>query len=133
MGWAPAMLERAGVLAGLDRPHLDVLTWATEGGESVDVGFLNAYPHAVSPFGPQATALSDGEVGRVATLLAQIDVGRLVDGLPDDDRAAKALIGQGAEGVAGDVREFLRGHFADLCRFYQEAAGRGLFVVLWWD
>lgn len=132
MGWSPVMLERAGALAELDRAHLDALTYATEGGDTVDVGFLNTYPHAISPFGPQATALSAEEVARVATLLARIDPGRLAAGLPDGGPVAKALIGQGAEGIEGDLREFLRRHFADLRDFYEGAAGRGLSVVLWW-
>ncbi len=133
LDWAPAMLERAAALAGLDRPLLDALARATEGDESVDLWFLNTFPHDISPFGPPAAALPAAEVARVAGLLARIDPGRLVDGLPVDREEAGALIGLGAAGILGDLRAYLRGHFADLCRFYAEAAGRGLSVVLWWD
>ncbi|MFH9087679.1 hypothetical protein [Streptomyces sp. NPDC017673] len=51
LDWAPALLARAGELAGLDDGHLDALRQATDGDTALDVGFLNTHPHAIGPFG----------------------------------------------------------------------------------
>ena len=133
LDWAPALLERAAALAGLDPLHLDALRAATDGGGSIDVGFLAEHPHAIAPFGPAPSALSPQEVVGVAARLASIDMDAILAGLPDDDVVAAGLIGHGASGPAGGLRPYLLLHFEALSTFFGTAADRGLLVVAWWD
>ncbi|MFD5029172.1 DUF1877 domain-containing protein [Streptomyces sp. NPDC058405] len=133
LGWAPALLARLGEVSGLDEVRLDALRQATDGGTTVDLGFLNTHPHTIGPFGPAPTALSSAQVARVSELLDQIDMHSLLAALPTDDREAGYLIGHGADHIIGGPREYLLKHFNALRDFYIDAAKRHLLVALWWD
>ncbi|MFF4010791.1 DUF1877 family protein [Streptomyces sp. NPDC001717] len=133
LDWAPSLLERVGVLGGLDDVHLDALRQALTGDAAVDFGFLNGHPHAIGPFGPDPTALSPAQVAHVSELLGQIDFPALLATLPTDASEAAALIGPDADGIAGGPRKYLLGHFDALREFYRGASRRRLLVVLWWD
>ncbi|MEV5177532.1 DUF1877 family protein [Streptomyces flaveolus] len=133
LDWAPALLARAGELAGLTDGHLDALRRATNGDTALDVGFLNTHPHAIGPFGPAPAALTTAQVARVSELLAQIDMPALLAALPCDDSDAASVIGHGADQITGGPRSYLLKHFTALRDFYRVAAQRHLLVVLWWD
>ncbi|MDQ0828190.1 hypothetical protein QF032_000034 [Streptomyces achromogenes] len=133
LDWAPAMLERACELAGIDGVHLDALRQATAGDSVIDLGFLNTHPHAIGSFGPPPTALSAGQVARVSELLGQIDFPAVLAGLPTDDSEAASLIGPGADKIVGGPRKYLLRHFNALREFYLAASQRHLLLVLWWD
>ncbi|MBN0049098.1 DUF1877 domain-containing protein [Streptomyces actuosus] len=133
LGWAPAMLERACEIAGVDELHLAALSRATDGETTTDVGFLDAHPHAIGPFGPAPAALDPPAVRRVSDLLGEIDLQAVLTALPLDIREAGALIGHGAESLAGGPRTYLLDHFETLREFYTEASRRSLAVVSWWD
>ncbi|WP_406274221.1 YfbM family protein [Actinacidiphila glaucinigra] len=131
--WAPALLERLGEVTGLDEVRLDALRQATHGDTMPELGFLNAHPHAIGPFGPAPQALSIARVAHVSELLDGIDMHALLRALPTDDREAAYLIGQGADRVIGGPRGYLLKHFNALRDFYQRAAKHHMLVVLWWD
>lgn len=133
LDWAPAMLERVCGHAQLDPAHLDALRRATEGDSRPDVGFLNAPPHAIGPFGPTPTALSAAAVAHVSALLKEIDFQKVLALLPEDSDVENAVIGHGSEGIIGGARPYLLNHFSALTEFYELASGRDLLVVLWWD
>ncbi|MET9881474.1 DUF1877 family protein [Actinacidiphila glaucinigra] len=133
LDWAPALLAGACRLAQLDDVHLDALRWASEGDTEVDLGFLNAYPHAIGPFGPPPTLLSPEAVARVSALLGEIDIQAIVATLPADRHHAGSLFGRGPEFIPDGLAEYLLRHFDALRKFYGEAARRGLLIVLWWD
>lgn len=133
LDWAPAVLERACELAGLDGVHLDALRQATEGDPAIDLGFLNTHPHAIGPFGPPPAALSTAQVARISELLGHIDLPAVLAGLPADHTEAASLIGHGTDKIAGDPRKYLLGHFNALREFYRAASQRHLLLVLWWD
>ncbi|MDQ0784636.1 DUF1877 domain-containing protein [Streptomyces sp. B3I8] len=133
LDWAPAMLERACELAGLDGVHLGALRQATAGDSVIDLGFLNTHPHAIGPFGPPPTALSAGQVARVSELLGQIDFPAVLAVLPTEDSEVASLIGHGADKTVGGPRKYLLGHFSALREFYLAASQRHLLLVLWWD
>ncbi|MBY8879146.1 YfbM family protein [Actinacidiphila acidipaludis] len=132
LDWAPALLERAGEVAGLDPAQQEALVPATDGDAELDLGFLSAPPHGIGPFGPAPTALTADGVARVGALLAEIDPERLLAAVPQDPRKAATLLGRAAEGL-GDPRAYLRTHLTLLRRFYAQASRRGLLVVQWWD
>ncbi|WP_327184161.1 DUF1877 domain-containing protein [Streptomyces sp. NBC_01334] len=133
LDWAPAMLERACEIAGIGELHLAALRRATDGGVATDVGFLNAHPHAIGPFGPAPAALEPLAARRVSGLLGEIDLQAVLAMLPLDIREAGALIGHGAEGLVDGPRTYLMDHFDALRRFYAGASKGGLAVVSWWD
>ncbi|MFI8454392.1 DUF1877 domain-containing protein [Kitasatospora sp. NPDC085464] len=129
LDWAPSMLERACELTGLDAVRLGALKRATDGDNGIDLGFLNAGPHAIAFFSNSApTALVPEAVAEVAALLGGIDMQAILRSVLD--RGAGSTLGYG---FVGDPTEYLLGHFGALCDFYAEAARRGLLVVLWWD
>ncbi|MFD7560749.1 DUF1877 family protein [Streptomyces sp. NPDC059835] len=133
LDWAPSLLERVGVLGGLDGVRLNALRQALTGDSVVDLGFLNTHPHAIGPFGPDPTSLSAAQVAHVSELLGQIDFPALLATLPDDESQAAALIGNDADSIVGGPRKYLLGHFDSLREFYRDASRRRLLVVLWWD
>jgi hypothetical protein len=100
---------------------------------AMDVGFLNAHPHAIGPFGPAPTALEPWAVRRVSGLLGEIDLQYVLAVLPLDIREAGALVGHGADGLVDGPRRYLMDHFDALREFYTGASKRGLAVVSWWD
>ncbi|MER7569054.1 DUF1877 family protein [Streptomyces sp. NPDC097941] len=130
LDWAPAMLERACEIAGVGELHLAALRQATDGGVAMDVGFLNAHPHAI---GPAPAALEPLAVRQVSGLLREIDLQAVLAVLPLDMREAGALIGHGAEGLVDGPRTYLKDHFDALREFYAGASKRGLAVASWWD
>jgi hypothetical protein len=132
LDWAPVMLERACRFAGVSEVHLAALRQATDGGVAMDVGFLNAHPHAIGPFGPAPAALEPLAVRRVCGLLGEMDLQAVLEVLPLDIEAG-ALIGHGAEGLGDGARTYLMDHFEALREFYAGASERGLAVVSWWD
>jgi hypothetical protein len=127
------MLERACEIAGVGELLLAALRKATDGGVAMDVGFLNAHPHAIGPFGPEPTALEPVAVRRVSGLLGEIDLQAVLTVLPLDIREAGALIGHGAEGLVDGPKTYLMDHFDALREFYAGASQRGFAVVSWWD
>ncbi|MEV6211814.1 DUF1877 domain-containing protein [Kitasatospora sp. NPDC051914] len=133
LDWAPAMLARVCEIAGVDDSHLAALRRATDGGVALDVGFLNAGPHAIGFFGPTPAALEPKEVERVSDLLGDIDFRAALAALPSDNHAAGVLIGHGAEGLVHGPRTYLGIHFDALREFYAGASKRGLAIVSWWD
>ncbi|MFF3784455.1 DUF1877 domain-containing protein [Streptomyces sp. NPDC001933] len=133
LDWAPALLGRVCELAGLDDVRLDALRQATDGDTAIDLGFLSTHPHAIAPFGPAPTALSAAQVARVAELLEQMDMPAMLAALPTDDVRAGALIGYGADTIAGGPGKYLIEHFNALREFCLGASRRRLLVVLWWD
>ncbi|MFB6827091.1 DUF1877 family protein [Streptomyces virginiae] len=132
LDWAPALLKRVGEVAGLGQVHLDALRLATDGDTALSLGFLDAGPHAIAPFGGAPTALDAAQVARVSELLGQIDMPALLATLPADESDAASLIGQ-VGSVTGGLRPYLLEHFNALRDFYVDAAGRRLHIVLWWD
>ncbi|MFD4919546.1 DUF1877 family protein [Streptomyces virginiae] len=132
LDWAPALLKRVGEVAGLGEVHLDALRLATDGDTALELGFLDAHPHAVAPFGGAPTGLDVSQVARVSELLGQIDMPALLSTLPADDTDAASLIGQ-VGSIAGGLRAYLLEHFNALRDFYVDAARRRLHIVLWWD
>ncbi|MFI0218832.1 DUF1877 domain-containing protein [Streptomyces lydicus] len=132
LDWAPLVLERVCVL-GLDDAHLNALRQALKGDTAIDLGFLNTHPHAISPFGPDPTALSIAQVTHASELLQQIDFPGLLTALPTDETNAAFLSGNGADKIVGSPRSYLLGHFNALREFYREASQRQLLIVLWWD
>lgn len=126
LDWAPALLGRVCELAGLDGVRLDALRLATDGDTVLDLGFLNTHPHAIGPFGPAPTALSAAQVARVSELLGQMDMPAMLAALPADDTQAAALIGYGADMIAGGPRKYLLEHFDALREFYL-GASHGIF------
>ncbi|MFG2092320.1 DUF1877 domain-containing protein [Streptomyces sp. NPDC048612] len=133
LDWAPVLLERVCALAGLDDVLLHGLRRATEGDASVDVGFLATPPYAIGPFGPAPAALSPAGAAHVSELLGQIDLRAVLATLPAEETEAAALVGDGADGIAGGLRKYLLEHFHALRDFYREASRRQLLLVLWWD
>ncbi|MFF4457930.1 DUF1877 domain-containing protein [Streptomyces goshikiensis] len=133
LDWAPALLKRAGEVAGLEEVHLGALRQATDGDTALDLGFLNTHPHAIAPFGDAPTGLAASQVARVSELLGQIDMPLLLATLPADERDAESLIGQMGGPITGGLRTYLLEHFNALRDFYLDAAKRHLLVVLWWD
>ncbi|MEE1767235.1 DUF1877 domain-containing protein [Streptomyces sp. JV185] len=133
LDWAPALLGRVCELAGLDGIRLDALRQATDGDTVLDLGFLSTHPHAIGPFGPAPTALSAAQVARVSELLGQMDMPAILAALPADDTQAAALIGFGADMIAGGPRKYLLEPFDALREFYLGASQRNLLAVLWWD
>ncbi|MET7440591.1 hypothetical protein ACWERY_29870 [Streptomyces sp. NPDC004082] len=103
------------------------------GEETMDVGFLNAHPHAIGPFGPAPAAFEPLAVRRVSGLLGEIDLQAVLAVLPLDMRGAGTLIGHAAEGLVDGPRTYLVDHFDALRAFYAEASKWGLAVVSWWD
>ncbi|MER6200635.1 DUF1877 domain-containing protein [Streptomyces sp. NPDC001586] len=132
LDWAPALLKRAGEVAGLEEVHRDALRQATNGDTALDLGFRNTHPHAIAPFGDSPTGLAASQVARVSELLGQIDMPLLLAALPADERDAASLIGQ-VGSITGGLRAYLLQHFNALRDFYVDAAKRQLLVVLWWD
>jgi hypothetical protein len=133
LDWAPALLARLGEVSGLDEARLGALRQATEGDAALDLDFLSTDPHAIGPFGPVPTALSNAQVARVSEWLDQIDIHALLAALPTDEREAGCLIGHGADHIIGGLHEYLLKHFTALRDFYLDAAKRHLLIVLWWD
>ncbi|MEV5204947.1 DUF1877 domain-containing protein [Streptomyces sp. NPDC053720] len=133
LDWAPAMLARVCDIAGVDGSHLAALRQATDGGGVLDVGFLNAHPHAIGFFGPTPTGLEAREVEQVSGLLAGIGFRAALAALPSDDHVAGLLIGHGAEGLTRGPGEYLRVHFDELRELYEGASKRGFVIVSWWD
>lgn len=133
LDWAPAMLARVCEIAGVDDSHLAALRQATDGGVMLDVGFLNAHPHAIGFFGPTPTGLESKEVERVSDLLGDIDFRAALAALPSDDHVAGMLIGHGTEGLTRGPETYLRVYFDALREFYEGASKRGLVIVSWWD
>jgi hypothetical protein len=133
LDWAPVMLARACELAQLDDVHLGAVRSATDGDTTIELGFLNAHPHAIGPFGPAPTALSSATVAHVSAILGEIDMQAILANLPVDDSDAGALIGHGAGSIVCGPRKYLLGYFSALREFYEGASRRGLLVVLWWD
>ncbi|MFI8966513.1 DUF1877 family protein [Streptomyces sp. NPDC053493] len=133
LDWAPTLLERVCELGGLGDVHRNALRQALDGDTTIDVTFLSTHPYALSPFGPNPTALSAAQVARVAELLGQIDFPALLAALPADEAEAASLIGNGADKIAGGPKVYLLGHFNALRAFYREASQRQLLTVLWWD
>ncbi|WP_406277352.1 DUF1877 domain-containing protein [Embleya sp. NBC_00896] len=129
LDWAPSMLERACELTRLDAVRLEALKRATDGDSDIDLGFLNADPHAIAFFSNStATALCPDAVVQVSALLEEIDMHAIL----------RSVLNSGTEselgyGFIGDPTEYLLGHFGALRDFYTQAARRGLLVVLWWD
>ncbi|MEE1735793.1 DUF1877 domain-containing protein [Streptomyces sp. BE147] len=133
LDWAPAMLIRVCEIAGIDDSRLAALRQATDGGVVLDVGFLNAHPHAIGLFGPTPTGLEAIEVERVSDLLGDVDFRAALAALPSDDHMARMLIGHGAESLTHGPGTYLRVHFDALREFYEGASKRGLVIVSWWD
>ncbi|SCF56569.1 YfbM family protein [Streptomyces sp. Ncost-T10-10d] len=133
MDWAPFLIERVCDLGGLDDVHRNAFRQALDGETAIDLAFLNTHPHAISPFGPDPTALSAAQAARVAELLGQIDFPALLTALPTDETEAAALIGNGADKIVGGPKKYLLGHFDAMREFYRGASQRQHLVVLWWD
>ncbi|MFE7112791.1 DUF1877 family protein [Streptomyces sp. NPDC057575] len=133
MDWLPFLIERVCDLGGLDDVHRSAFRQALDGETAIDLAFLNTHPHAISPFGPDPTALSAAQVARVAELLGQIDFPALLAALPTDETEAAALIGNGADQIVGGPKKYLLGHFDAMREFYRGASRRQHLVVLWWD
>lgn len=133
LDWAPFLLERVCDLGGLDDVHLNALRQAFDGDTAIDLAFLNTPAHAIGPFGPAPTALSAGQVARVADLLGQIEFPALLAALPTDEAEAASLIGNGADKIVGGPKKYVLGHFNALREFYRVASQQQLLVVLWWD
>ncbi|MFJ6011912.1 DUF1877 family protein [Streptomyces sp. NPDC092952] len=133
MDWAPFLIERVCEMGGLDDIHRNALRQALDGETVIDLVFLNTHPHAISPFGPDPTALSAAQVARVAELLGEIDFPALLAALPTDEAEAAVLIGNGADKIVGGPKAYLLGHFDAVREFYRGASQRQCLVVLWWD
>ncbi|MFF1347378.1 hypothetical protein ACFVZJ_15540 [Streptomyces sp. NPDC058322] len=117
--WTGLRLCRPGVceIAGVDDSHLAALRQATDGGVVLDVGFINAHPHAIGFFGPTPTGLESKEVERVSDLLGDIDFRAALAALPSDDHVAGMLIGHGVEGPTRGPETYLRVQFDALREF----------------
>ncbi|MEU9321918.1 DUF1877 domain-containing protein [Streptomyces sp. NPDC048295] len=131
----PFLSERVCDPGGLDDVHRNAFRQALDGETAIDLAFLSTHPHAISPFGPDSTALSAAlsaaQVARVAELLGQID---FPAPLPTDDTEAAALIrSNGADKIVGGPKKYLLGHFDAVREFYRGASQRQHLVVLWWD
>ncbi|GAA2819177.1 hypothetical protein GCM10019017_76660 [Streptomyces showdoensis] len=133
LDWAPFLIERVCELGGLDDVHRNALRLALEGDTAIDLAFLHTHPHDIAPFGPKPTALSAAQVAQVAEVVERIDFPALLATLPEDESEAASLIGEGAEGIVGGVRRYVREHFDALRAFYRAASQRQFLVVLWWD
>ncbi|MGW2955228.1 DUF1877 family protein [Streptomyces eurythermus] len=133
LDWAPFPLQRVCEPGGLDDIHRKAVQQALDGDTVIDLAFLDTHPHAISPFGPDPTALSAARVARVAELLGQTDFPALLAALPTDEAEAASLIGNGADKIVGGPKKYLLGHFNAMREFYRGASRRRLLVVLWWD
>ncbi|EME96727.1 DUF1877 domain-containing protein [Streptomyces mobaraensis NBRC 13819 = DSM 40847] len=127
LDWAPSPLIDVFGLAGVAPSTRAALVRALDGDPEVDVSYLR-HPEATGCFGPPPTALAPESVAGVAAELTALDGVEVLAAIPADRYAA--LVG---DGFTGDPSAYLTTHFTALRDFYENAARRGLFVVLWWD
>jgi len=101
---------------------------ACSGGDEINPAYRGS-PGSI--FEHPARALEPHAVRAVAATLARIDPESLVAVLLPDAEAARQIVG--IDEFDGHPRDYLRGHYDSLRRFYAVAAARGLATATWWD
>ncbi|MGW4247162.1 hypothetical protein [Nocardia sp. NPDC004722] len=130
MNWWPLLLERAWTLIEADPSVLDTLRYVFDGDAEVNPSYQD---HANLISGEPVTALAPHRVARIAAALRTITPAAVANAVPTDPDRVETLLGPHATGVIGDLKPILAEQHSLLQTFYEEAAHRGLAVVLWWD
>ena len=126
LDWAPRSLERLAEHADLaDRQALQL---ALDGEETVE--FPPDWP--TSPWEPAVGFLSHERVHSVAPRLQAMGLADATATLPSSTLAACDVLGL-EPGWPEHPGDYLRRQAVDLCRFFVNAANRGLGVAMWWD
>jgi hypothetical protein len=120
LDWAPSLLDKAAVRAGLDPLQTEALRKSTDGAAEAHPGYIGDYSMYEAP-----TYLSSLETSEVSALLDSIDPSVLL---------ASDVVEDVVKGVAIiEPRDYLVDQFEKLRDFYRESANRRLAVLLWWD
>ncbi|WP_410583384.1 hypothetical protein [Amycolatopsis sp. lyj-108] len=130
MDWWPATLKRAWALTKADGRTLARLRRCFNGEEEVNPAYRD---HPDTIWEHPVTALEPPQVGEVAEALHAVTPGAVRAVVPSDPDRIEAELGKSALALGGDLAGRLTREHTVLRDFYEEAAGRRLAIVRWWD
>jgi hypothetical protein len=126
LDWSPRPLELAA--AQVSTALRDAIREACSGGYEINPAYRDRHE---TIFEHPVRGLEPKVVRAVAAALLRWSPDDVVAALPTDPAAAKQLVAM-AE-FSGHPRDYLRGHYDALRRFYESAAAGELATANWWD
>jgi hypothetical protein len=126
LDWWPVLLKRTWERTGAGAPA--TMRLALDGEDEVNPSYRD-HPDTITDH--PVTALEPPRVGEVAAALRSVTPEAVRAAVPPD--RYRGEYGAMAVEVVGDLAGHLAEQHARLGEFYEQAAGRGLAVLLWWD